>query len=192
MKMLVRFLYNMQKFCLGSIPYTRKCPAPDWFKMDKKYELRDSVTLDNSICKTKAHLLHNYPPHPERLPSTRPTACADWSNSWLPGEKTQGLPGRLVLLLMGTSCAILLIAAPAETTRLWPASNTWFFTMFTGILALWLALWIGLGHIMLERHRQYAISLRPEVSVSKTIQEVTTETTVFCFEWQQTKSLFVF
>lgn len=58
-----------------------------------------SITLDKSICKTKVHCHNNYPPHPERLWSARPNAHSDWSNSWLPGEKTQDYPGGLCCCL---------------------------------------------------------------------------------------------
>ncbi len=141
-KMLFRLLCNIQHCFLDLSPYTGTCQTLDCFKTDKWYELSESVTLDNSICKTKAHHHNNYPPHPERLPSTRPTAFADWLNSWLPGEKTQGLHRRPVLLLMGTISIILSKAeAPAQATMLWPTTNTcilhnvhWYFGTMTGTL----------------------------------------------------------
>lgn len=60
-------------------------------------------------------------------------------------ENTEGLPRRPVLLHMGTVSVVLLKAdAPAEATRLCPAPLA-SFTMCTGILALWMALWTWAG-----------------------------------------------
>lgn len=117
--------------------------------MDKKYEQSESDTMDKSTCKTNCITIIITLPIGEI--AQRLANCMLWSVEQLVTRRgnTGGLPSRPELLLTGTVSVVPLKAdAPAETTRLWPATLV-ALTMCTGILALWLTgilNWAGPHH----------------------------------------------